>query len=164
MFTRYSGVDVPQNYSGNRFRKRSIENTEMKVHTNQTQGATKSSVSPTFENQSNNNDYTEEIIEPDTNEIVEPINEKIPTSVDENEDITETDVELSVQENEHSDSKPAFKGLLSDLNLSPFTEYLKNIKNDDLLLIALIIFLASDKNVGNNDIIILLALLLVYHT
>ncbi len=169
MFTRYSGVDIPQNYSGNRFRKKSIENTEMKVHTNQTQGAIKSSVSPSFENQFKDEKFQSinEEISLDNSKITEAVaeNEYFEGEIIDSDDSHEQiDVNLILQESNEQSSKPVNKSILGDLSLSPITEYLKSIKGEDLLLIALIIFLASDKNVSNNDILIILALLLVYHT
>lgn len=160
MFTRYSGIDVPQNYSGNRFRNKSIEDTGMKIHTNQTQGAIKSSVSPSFEQRLQNeqglkNDDEITFEEP---EIVDDVVENQDNDISDIIDASDENDELIVSQK----SEPNSKSILGDLNLSPITEFLKSISGEDLLLIALIIFLASDKNVSNNDIIILLALLLVH--
>lgn len=144
MFTRYSGVDVPQNYSGNRFRKKTIEDTETKVHSS-TLGATKSSISPSFEKQLNQQ-FDEESDFQDTE-----------NSIENNEYILDESNSC-----ERNDSNTSNNNVFKEL--SSFSNYFKNIKNDDLLLIALIIFLASDKGASNNDIIILLSLLLIYHT
>ena len=159
MYTRYSGIDVPQNYSGNRFRKKAVEDTETKVHTSVTQGAVKSSVSPSFEKQFK----SQQLLEDDDISLE---NSKITEDAAENEDNYNefSDTSYQAEENEVTDSMNIHTGILDNLNLSFIGEYLKSIKGEDLLLIALIIFLASDKNVSNNDIIILLALLLVYHT
>ncbi len=154
MFTRYTGVDIPQNYSGNRFRKDLYEDTEMKVHSSSTEGAVKSSVSPSFEQRLN---YQSNVMKKD--ETIENATEN---------DIFYQDEEENNKEQPHNDSEQEkndniqhSKSILKEL--SPFSEYLKNIKSDDLLLIALIIFLASEKNGSNGDVIILLALLLIYH-
>ena len=50
MFTRYSDIEVPKNYSGNRFGRSRIDNTTTKTHTMQPQGAASSiTLSPSFE-------------------------------------------------------------------------------------------------------------------
>lgn len=160
MYTRYSGVDVPQNYSGSRFRKKIIEETEMKVHTSTAQGAVKSSVSPTFESQIKGEHLPITVSENDSDysETVEDVAENDASG----EEYTSLQYEVT-KENDDREQNIG-RSILNDLNLSSITEYLKSIKGEDLLLIALIIFLASDKDVSNNDIIILLALLLIYHS
>ena len=152
MFTRYSGIDVPNNYSGNRFKKTIIEDTTMKIHENEVRSEIKTSVSPTYNDwvYSNNSNSTYDNtsktiqeckmcdIDSNENELYENIeNEEISTN-------TQSKV-LSKEENH---------------NLEQIKNYLKSIKTDDLILILMIIFLASDKGTANNDIIILLALLL----
>lgn len=50
MFTRYSDIEVPKNYGGNRFGRNRIEDTTTKTHTMQPQGAASSiTLSPSFE-------------------------------------------------------------------------------------------------------------------
>ena len=59
MFTRYSGIDVPNNYSGNRFKKTIIEDTTMKIHENEVKSEIKTSVSPTYNDWlHSNNDHS----------------------------------------------------------------------------------------------------------
>lgn len=137
MFTRYSNIDIPQNYSGSRFNKQVIEDTETKIHSTPIQGATKSSVSPTFE-------YNKAIIaeEEKIDEVSVPVEDDIS----------------SIEENANNDNKDNSLSVLSQ-----FTDYFKRINSDDLLLIALIIFLLNDHNMNNNDIIIILSLMLIYH-
>lgn len=51
MFTKYTGIEVPQNYSGSRFKKE-VEKTEMKTHRGQissSDSGIKASVSPSFQ-------------------------------------------------------------------------------------------------------------------
>ena len=158
MYTRYSGVDVPQNYSGNRFRKKIIEDTETKVHSSITPGAVKSSVSPSFESQIKNDQIYQNNDE-NSLDYSETLDDVV-----ENDDFNESAYQSNNEPKDKGNDKIVNKSILNELNLSPIAEYLKSIRGEDLLLIALIIFLASDKNISNNDIIILLALLLVYHT
>lgn len=167
MFTRYSGIEVPQNYSGNRFRKKSIEDTETKVHTNQAYSAVKSSVSPSFEykyeNERLSSDENDASIENEIttdNYVSEEFSDNSSENSNENFNEAINDEEAKETNSKEINSNSSF---LDNLNLSFMTDFFKNIQGEDLLLIALIIFLASDKNVSNNDIIILLALLLVYH-
>ena len=52
MFTKYTGIELPQNYSGSRFKQDIAEDTEMKTHRGQIStvgGVVKSSVSPSFQ-------------------------------------------------------------------------------------------------------------------
>ena len=48
MFTRYKSVEIPPNYSGNRFKSEAPE-TETKMHKPSALSSTKTSISPTFE-------------------------------------------------------------------------------------------------------------------
>ena len=49
MFTKYKGVQIPQNYSGSRFKADGLE-TEMKTHKpTPSYSSTRTSVSPTFQ-------------------------------------------------------------------------------------------------------------------
>ena len=48
MFTRYSDINIPNNYSGNRFKKTTIEDTTMKIHESELKSEIKTSVSPTY--------------------------------------------------------------------------------------------------------------------
>ena len=144
MFTRYSGIDIPHNYSGNRFRKADSDNLDMKIHKNHTQGAIKSSISPSFEKELSN--FTEQNAEAELNSN---LGDAALVSIDEQAEIENSDtVDVS---DSNSSTTPSIN------------DFLKSISSDDLLIIALILFLATDKNVENNDIIILLALLLAYH-
>ena len=159
MFTRYSEIDIPKNYSGNRFKKTSFEDTTMKTHENEMQSATNTSVSPTFKERFNHNDYhankfyqTEDNTETVSNEINQSINEQNSLIVDDKDNsfLEEKQVNYSTN-NSNIDSK---------LGINSIFDYLKDVKSDDLLIILLIILLASDKSSSNNDVIILLALLL----
>ena len=149
MFTRYSDIEIPQNYSGNRFSRQGIEDTTTKIHAPTIQGASKSSVSPSFEMNRFSGGY-QDSVDNDDSEINDnlSVSEEIPTEYE--GDFTAPSVDKDTNHHEFSQS------------LSQITGYLKKLKNDDLLLIGLIAFLASEKSVSNNDAIIILVLLLMY--
>ena len=156
MFTRYSDIDIPKNYSGSRFKKTSFEDTTMKTHENEMQSATNTSVSPTFKERFSHSDYhanklyqLEDNTEAISKEINPSVNKQNPLLVEESF-LEEKQVNYSTN-NSNIDSK---------LGINSIFDYLKDVKSDDLLIILLIILLASDKSSSNNDIIILLALLL----
>ena len=147
MFTRYSEVNIPENYSGNRFRGITAEDTSTKVHKNEVYEASTSSVSPTFNTHINmQNSHAEH------NDI-----ELKSLEIEDNRAQDDSEAMVSLQ-NDNTEKRNIFQ------ELTPFSKYLSKINGEDLLLIALIIFLSSDKNRSNNDVIILLALLLVYHS
>ena len=144
MFTKYNGLEIPKNYSGNRFK--ALSETEMKTHkvthSEILQGATKSSVSPKFQ----------EVIDQTVNNIadVEDI-EPVPEQEDE---------ESYSPPNKEERALTVTDEASPDLSL---TALLDKIRKDDLLLIALIILFASDSSMSNYDTVIILALLLLYH-
>lgn len=147
MFSKYSNIDIPQNYSGNRFKNTQAYETTTKMHTPSDFSAVSSSVSPTYERQ---------FFEDSTNEI-EYENEIYDTeeaclSCDEgqSEEISVPECSVISSGCDSSDNK----------GLSALHDIFSKISSEDLLLISLIIFLSVDKNINNNDIIILLSLLL----
>lgn len=149
MFTRYSDIEIPQNYSGSRFSKQFAEDTTTKIHTSTIQGASKSSVSPSFEMSRLGEAYQA----PEADDNVEYFNDEAifdDISDEDNNEFTASSVNKDENHSEISES------------LSQITGYLKRLKNDDLLLIGLIAFLANENSVSNNDIIIILVLLLMY--
>lgn len=159
MFTRYSDIDIPKNYSGNRFRKSQYEDTTMKTHENEMQGAINTSVSPTFKDRLNHSDYpanklyqSHHNIDIVSDDINQPVNEQNSLMSDTNDSSLSEEAHLNYSINDSKNN--------SQLGISSILDYIKDIKSDDLLIILLIILLASDKASSNNDIIILLALLL----
>lgn len=149
MFTKYSGIDVPKNYSGSRF-KQNLE-TEMKTHKapiiQPAPTVTKSSPQPSFQSiidkaasgeKETPSDYTEQTDAP-SNEI------PVPVSIIEPSRESEVDT--------HTDS--------SCVN-SAISSLLESLNGDDLLLIALIILLSGNEGYENKEIIVTLALLLLY--
>ena len=170
MFTRYKGIDVPQNYSGSRF-KSEPQNTEMKTHKpSPVYSPTKTSISPSFErvvsqgyqntfesspfkenidNVSDFNDFQEEnnVLE---NEYFEPENEPLET--------------YNESQREEPDCAPKTKKAGIFKELSPFiNKFFKNINSEDLLLLSLIILLFGEGNDESSDLIIPLLCLFLYH-
>ena len=168
MFTKYTDIDLPKNYSGSRF-KHTLADTKMKTHRAQDVSlsvpAFKTAVSPSFQ----------DII--DKTAKATKVDEQ-PEELYANNDTT---AELTDQEAEKSDEKAdaAFKDSLpidahprhdegsntdffSLFKASGFGKLLSNKSKDDFLLIALIALLASDGSGDNLDAIVLLALLLLY--
>lgn len=155
MFTRYSGFSVPQNYSGNRFKRGATEEMNMKTHRPEdVGGAVKSSVSPIYSERASADEgaYNYDDIEFD-----ESSNQK---DIDSSELSQNSESLVSVSDFE--ERKDNEKCLNNAKNLT-LGDVFSHIKSDDLLLISLIIFLSSDKKVNNSDIILILALLLLYH-
>lgn len=135
MFSKYSSVEVPKNYSGNRFRQAQELKTETKTHFATNYSATKSSVSPSYHEQ---------------NSYIDEVQDDIESKSFEDESIEQVeDIEKTYDENQ----KSTFS----------FNDIIKSIDAEDLLLICLIIFLSADSGINNNDIVILLSLLLAYH-
>ena len=154
MFSKYTGVDVPQNYSGNRFRKSTME-TKTNVHKAQEIrtpiSTVKTSVSPSFQDvidKASEGVIVNDVEENLTTQEVD-LEEKVLKSVDKTE-ILEDDEAKSPREP------------LDIIQASGIGQLLGAIGKDDLLLIALIVLLASDKGDMNLDAIVILALLL-YH-
>ena len=145
MFTKYSGVEIPKNYNGSRFRQATIE-TEMKTH--KAQGPmpvpfVKTSASPSFQS----------IIDQRVSETIDTDN-----AVEDNIELVNNESQEIAQEQEAE--ARTFPQLLRESGISKLFD---NIKSDDLLLIALIFLLSDSNNEGNKEITLLLLLLLLYH-
>ncbi len=192
MFTRYKGIDIPKNYSGNRF-KMPIE-TEMKTHSGEILGASRTSVSPSFnnsissfqdndevENEGENIDF--EASEQNSNYRQEaPYRSELEEGGYENTD--KYSEPYNFQENNYDDENRAQVHQEIDESPSPvcdigdnnekqrsnffkelssvFNKLFKNSKSDDLLLLFITLLLANDKNENNSDAVILLLLVLLY--
>ena len=165
MFTRYSNIEIPKNYSGNRFKTNIIEDTTMKIHESEIRSDIKTSVSPTYNEwiYANNNSSHYPITDTSQEENLNFDDKETNKNTDE---FFEKNYQKFTENNQidnvnHSTEAINFSEKKNELfDFSQIPEFFKNIKNDDLLLIVLIIFLASDKSVANNEVIILLALLL----
>ena len=143
MFTKYTNMRLPQNYSGSRF-KATAEDTEMKTHRAKEAAipinTVKTSISPFFQSSYLN----EQASEPEAEDETFAEYEEIP-------DTTEV-----TKETLHEAVSEPGKPTLGDLS-----RLLEGLKSDDLLLLALIILLASDGGQGSMDTIAILALLLL---
>ena len=151
MFTRYKGIEIPQNYSGSRF-KSEAPITETKTHKPSPSFATRTSISPSFER----------IIAP------QDVNEELEIDVDLTND-TNTDIEYEdtisnsslrfedVEEKCESDKK----SLLDEFKPLIF-KTIKNVNHEDLLLLSLVILLMSEGSENSSELIIPLLFLFLY--
>ena len=161
MFTKYANVKLPENYSGSRFKRSTIE-TEMKTHRPQdmpsTASTVKTSVSPFFQSAHMHNGATasENIIEESTEDTEEEINLKTygEEIQEENEEIIHTPPEKSIEESKNS--------LHGSIAVNELTRMLEKFKSDDILLLILILLFAKDGGEGSTDALVILALLLLY--
>ena len=145
MFTKYSGIVVPQNYNGNRFKKQPLE-TEMKTHKAtevQSVSSAKTSVSPSFQSL-----------------LDKAVGEGDAFTVPVQEEISSVEVEDSAFE-EETEKEFSQEEAPAELSISPFMRMLEGLKSDDLLLLALILLFADCKSEMGNEAIILLSLLLL---
>ena len=163
MFTRYKGISIPENYSGNRF-KAPIE-TETKTHKpspNAVYGGTKTSISPAFEdalrernmnidNSIPSEPYTDEEYQEDT---ILPENN--------NQDILfdNLDSGSEAEPNDEPRKEKQSSSLLNEFS-SLFSQITSKIKQDDLIIIGVILLLLSEKS-EDMDVILPLLLLLLY--
>ena len=149
MFTKYNSVNIPKNYSGNRFRQ-DIDDTEMKTHrpSSSTAAVTKTSVSPNFQNYLYNSYGTPK--------------EDAPENEEKNDTFQQNDIEFSDTSTAKIENNDEI-AIVNTATESKVVQLLKSIKNDDLLLLALILLLANDSNESSFDAIAILALLLMYH-
>lgn len=183
MFTKYNGINLPNNYSGTKF-KQPIEDTNMKTHRAQderpiTRGVVRTSVSPSFQG------ALDKAVEKASSENYAPVNEVFDSYVndplatdtqDEGQFEKEAiDNEGTIDGERASDAEGTIDGtsisapkkrdnstfgLLNELGLGHLFE---SIHKDDLLLIALIILFAQEHLQDSLDAIVILALLLLYH-
>jgi hypothetical protein len=136
MYSRYSGVSIPQNYGGSRFSH--LAEVETKTH-RPTTTVTPIKASPV--------------------PIIEDEDEKIEADYQFEEDIDESS-EQAIDEDEQDVFLQEDKGekARDDFSLASFISHLEK---DDILLLGLILLLISDSSKDNYDIIMVLALLLV---
>lgn len=183
MYSRYS---VPQNYSGNRFKKAPLE-TEMKTHKpTPSYSSTRTSLSPTFQDainrqlSSNDNPKTDEDVYefaendeqidylqnvenkvPLTDEIIEDNEgDNIENDTLENENYLGNETEKS--ENSHEDRKKGI-GTFLDEALPFLGKITSKINGEDLLLLSLILLLGSEESKESNSLVLPLLLLFLYN-
>ena len=174
MFTKYTDINLPKNYSGSRF-KQELTDTKMKTHRAQDistgKSVIKSAMSPTFQDIIDKTVQESEEEKLDQSTVNEQVEEAYADSIEESTD-TEQEVQDSFEEiyesnNElttvapthNSKSEADFFSLFKESGLG---KLLSSAGRDDFLLIGLIALLASDGSGDNLDAIILLALLLLY--
>ena len=161
MFTKYKGVQIPQNYSGSRFKVDELE-TEMKTHKpTPSYSSTKTSVSPTFHNAINNK-YDEE--NQKTHEYVYENEDSEEYFDDENEAMYAPQKEEKTNNEDCENEKENKKGIGAFIDeLKPFFNKLtSSISNEDLLLLGLILLLASEDSDEARGAILPLVLLFLY--
>ena len=157
MFTKYNGITLPQNYSGNRF-KAYPNDTETKTHKPQeAQPLTTSirtSVSPTFR------DVTREV----------PVQEDVPDEIYEEPPFESRGNDPLREENEEIIHTPPRENQCEASNEAPqpvgkigLEHLFGNLQSDDILLLTLIFILAKDSSAQSPDAILILALLLFLH-
>ncbi len=136
MYSRYSGVSIPQNYGGSRFSH--LAEVETKTH-RPTTTVTPIKASPV--------------------PIIEDEYEKIEAGYQFEEDIDESS-EQAIDEDEQDVFLQEDKGekARDDFSLASLFSHLEK---DDILLLGLILLLISDSSKDNYDVIMVLALLLV---
>ena len=136
MYSRYSGVSIPQNYGGSRFSH--LAEVETKTH-RPTTTVTPIKASPV--------------------PIIEDEDEKIEAEYQFEEDIHESS-EQAIDEDEQDVFLQEDKGEKARDDFS-LASLISHLEKDDILLLGLILLLISDSSKDNYDVIMVLALLLV---
>ena len=152
MYSRYSNVSIPQNYSGSRFKV--DDEPSVKTHRASIGGAVKSAHSPSFASSR---------VE---NAVLEDDKENAEGQIDELSDFENDilDEELEVSDNnegEISASSDEIEPHKEGLDLSKIKSILARFDKDAILILGLILLLMSDGDKKNDDVIALLALLLL---
>ena len=160
MFTKYTDVDIPTNYSGNRFRKQATQD-NTKIHKGESVPVQqiRTSVSPSFQasidNATNQMEIKEESLHTSNGHA---LNEHAKMEFESYDDISSFQDESPKENNENEARGEEFS---KNFKSSGLGQLLSFVGQDDLLLIALIVLLAGEQS--SIDAIILLALLLLYH-
>ena len=161
MFTKYRGIEIPQNYSGSRFSVPPPE-TEMKTHRpSSVYAPSKTSISPIFQASldakskpeiDNFADNVYKIEENSYDNQYQPYNEFDTES----QDIRQFNEPSKSDENVNKKASvfEEFKPLVSS--------FLKNISSEDLLLLSLVILLLGDGGDGASELILPLLCLFLY--
>ncbi len=161
MFTKYRGIEIPQNYSGSRFSVPPPE-TEMKTHRPSTiYSPSKTSISPTFQA------GLDALQELQTEEIADNVYEIEDTSYnnayDQDDSFSDVAEELTSYDIPNEASKEPSKKTSIFEEFKPFvSKFLKNISSDDLLLISLVILLLGDGGDESSELILPLLCLFLY--
>ena len=146
MYSRYSGIKLPQNYSGSRF----VRETETKLHTASTLSGVKSSHSPSFVTSSKASPLQKaESLSEDDCENEEPQN----ASVISND--TYADYDMQKKHDELSEVSSSSENCFSIKSI------FENISSEELLILGIILLIATDKDGLSDSALWILALLLL---
>lgn len=180
MFTKYKGINIPENYSGNRF-KTPLE-TETKMHKPvSTYTGTRTSISPTFEEAMRQSRTPRLVIDDEADNEPNMSSEELEYESLQDEQESNSDLEGDTEEerivypeeelkeplcdntyNENTTSEKIASGnggVLGELG-SLIGKITNGLKNEDLLILAIIVLLISENNDDNMIILPLLGLLL----
>ena len=154
MYSRYSGISIPSNYGGSRFRQESEP--EVKAHRPPTLTASKVARSPSFiPIESRERESSEPPIEEQSKETVIDSDEFYDDTNEGACDDTESEANADECEKAISHYEK------SDQGLSKIKAVISRFDKDALIILGLILLLMSDSEKENDDIIALLALLLL---
>ncbi|MBO5374792.1 MAG: hypothetical protein J6A54_05035 [Clostridia bacterium] len=167
MYSRYSNISIPENYSGNRF---SISEPETKTHRGELRGASRTTHSPSFiEATSKLQSEAQEIenhnaIYDDTEcDVCDNDEPKESTCVDCDE-CDKCKITEHHDETENKSEKPLCVDNIqkkSRFDFSSIKSLLSGLDTDTLVILGLIILLMSDSDKSNDDVVAILALLLL---
>ncbi len=136
MYSRYSGVSIPQNYGGSRFSH--LAEVETKTHRpTTTVTPIKASPVPIIEVDNEENEIDYELVKEDE-ECFE-------------QEFEEDEQDVFLQEDKGEKARDDFS----------LASLISHLEKDDILLLGLILLLISDSSKDNYDVIMVLALLLV---
>jgi hypothetical protein len=147
MYSRYSGIKLPQNYSGSRF----VRETETKLHNASTLSGVKSSHSPSFVTSSRGD-------LPQKNEALTAENQENEALQNESFKIDDTYADYDLQKNHDEVRKVSSPSLDDGFSLKSIFE---NISSEELLILGIILLIATDKDGLSDSALWILALLLL---
>ncbi len=176
MFTRYKGIEIPQNYSGNRFKSEVPPPiTETKTHKPTSYSPTKTSISPLFENALKTadavSDFKKESYETDeefniiSNDDLNAYAENNEENLDAIEEIEKVNSIDCANESFDKEKRAIThqKGNLLDEFKPLIGKIIGNVNSEDLLLLSLVVLLMGESNASSNELILPLLFLLLYH-
>ena len=146
MYSRYSGIKLPQNYSGSRF----IRETETKLHNASTLSGVKSSHSPSFVTSSRGD-------LPQKNDALTAENQENEALQNESFKIDDTYADYDMQKKHDELSEVSS----SSENCFSIKSIFENISSEELLILGIILLIATDKDGLSDSALWILALLLL---
>lgn len=162
MFTKYRGIEIPQNYSGSRFSVPPPE-TGMKTHRPSTvYTPSKTSISPTFQASLDALSAPSQIEEIPDN-VYEIEDESYESTYNQSDDYSDSSEELSEYDIQSKKDQESSKSNSVFEEFKPFVnKFLKNITSDDLLLLSLVLLLFGDGGEESSELILPLLCLFLY--